>query len=107
MFRNKMDILQKKMTATKKFMLFTVGLIGGYWTTTRFHAGYCAPSGIWGLLQTPVLMGSPLCLAATEVLSKTSQVYVATWIGVVGSGIAWMWDICSSVGGRIQCKSKE
>ena len=91
---------QETMSSAKKFLLFTVSLVGAYWATAQFHARYCAPVGFWGFINTPITMGSPLCIGATEVLSKTSQVYAATWIGVIGTGVSWMWDKCGVVGGR-------
>ena len=96
---------QETMSSAKKFLLFTVSLVGAYWATAQFHASYCAPPGFWGFVNTPITMGSPLCIGATEVLSKTSQVYAATWLGVIGMGVSCMWDKCAVVGGRKLGKS--
>ena len=86
-------------TLPGKFALFTFSLVGAYWTATRFQAGYCAPEGFWGLLKTPLMMASPLCLVTSEVISKSSQVYTATWIGAIGTGVTWVWAKCSELGG--------
>ena len=83
-----------------KFALFTFSLVAAYWTATRFQARYCAPEGFWGLLKTPLMMASPLCLVTSEVISKSSQVYTATWIGAIGTSVTWVWDKCSELGGK-------
>ena len=84
---------------TSKFAGFTSGLVGLYWGVSQFHSNYCAPSGWGGLFQTAILMGSPACLIAVEVIAKTGEVYTALWYGTLATGASLMWDMCVKLGG--------
>lgn len=84
---------------TSKFAGFTSGLVGLYWGVSQFHSNYCAPSGWSGLFQTAILMGSPACLIAVEVIAKTGEVYTALWYGTLATGASLMWDMCVKLGG--------
>ena len=86
-------------TRTSKFAGFTSGLVGLYWGVSQFHSNYCAPSGLAGLFQTAILMGSPACLIAVEVIAKTGEVYTALWYGTLATGASLMWDMCVKLGG--------
>ena len=92
-------ILENRWSITTKFAGFTGGLVGLYWGVSQFHAHYCAPLGWRGFFQTAIMMGSPACLIAVEVIAKTGEVYTALWYGVLATGVSFMWDMCSKLGG--------
>lgn len=78
-----------------KFMGFTGGLVGGYWGVTQLHAYYCAPSGIYGFLQTALLMSTPVCRTCVSVLSNVDSIYGAAWTGALFSGMSLLKDVSS------------
>jgi hypothetical protein len=83
-----------------KFILFTVGLWSIHWSVAQFYVVYCAPPDWWGFLKTPLLMGNPVCLAGSQILAKSSEIYVGIWIGAFVSLLSGVWSICYSLGGK-------
>jgi len=76
-----------------KFLSFTGGLVGGYWGVTQLHAYYCAPSGLYGFLQTALLMSTPVCRTCISVLSNVDNIYGAAWTGALFSGMSLLKEI--------------
>ena len=86
------------MQSAKTFLILTLTLVGSYWSASQFHHGYCAPSGFWGLISTGVTMGSPICLAATEIISQASRIYAASWVAALGSVVSYIYEKTKDIG---------
>ena len=50
---------------------------------TQLHAYYCAPIGFWGLVTTPIMMGSPICIFFVNIIKHTSEIYSTIWLGLL------------------------
>ena len=81
------------LSNSQKLFLLAIGLVLIYWGVGRFHSYYCAPHGLWGLLQTPFLMGSPFCSASLQILSKATELYSAIWMLTVGTLFGFLYSI--------------
>tara|TARA_Y200000002_G_scaffold206670_1_gene170515 strand:+ start:1986 stop:2270 length:285 start_codon:yes stop_codon:yes gene_type:complete len=86
------------LKTAKAFGILTVILVGSYWSASQFHHGYCAPRGFWGLISTGLTMASPICMAATEIISQAARIYTASWVGVIGGVVACVWEKIKEAG---------
>ena len=43
-------------------------------------------------------MASPVCLAATEIISQAGRIYAASWVGAIGGVVAYVWEKTRSIG---------
>ena len=89
--------MSNTISTSQKIFIMTLGLVFSYWLTTRLHAHYCAPSGLYGLFWTPLMMGSPFCLAAIQIMNKTTEIYSAIWLGLIGSLFTFLYSIYESI----------
>ena len=48
------------------------------WSATRIYAYYCAPSGLYGYLQSFITMDSTLCKVVFAIISHTQLLYGAS-----------------------------
>lgn len=81
-----------------KFFFLVFCLNSTYWVTTQLHAKYCAPYGFWGILSTPIMMGSPICHFMVKIISHTSEIYATIWIGLVGMIVTSVYDFITQNG---------
>lgn len=72
-----------------------VGLIA--YSATHLYICFCAPTGIWGFVQSLVVMDSTFCQVLMGMIHHTQSLYGAmliaflfSLIGALGKGIAWM-----------------
>lgn len=65
---------------------FTVIL---HWSLVQLYTKYCAPVGIYGLLQTFITLGSPMCQFANTVQYELGKNYIAIWIGAGTACVTW------------------
>ena len=73
--------------------LFAAGIVHG--CVGNFYASYCVPHGIIGHLMGWVNMGSPACMAATQLMSWGHQFACAWWIGAVAIVISSVKNLVS------------
>jgi len=92
-------------SASAKFLGFTVGLVGSYWGVTQVHSYYCAPGGFYGMLQTALLMSTPICQTCLKVLNSVETIYSAAWAGVFFSVISGIKDISNKITNKNQVYS--
>ena len=76
-----------------KWLGFTGSMVGGYWCVTQLHAYYCAPSGFYGMIQTALLMSSPVCRTFVSIMSNIDSIYGAVWGGLFLSSMSFLSDI--------------
>ena len=86
------------LQTAKTFGILTVTLVGSYWSASQFHHAYCAPGGFWGLISTGVTMASPICLAATEIISQAARIYASSWVAIIGCIVAGVWEKTKEIG---------
>lgn len=86
------------LRTAKTFGILTITLVSSYWSASQFHHGYCAPTGFWGLISTGLTMASPVCLAATEIISQAGRIYAASWVGAIGGVVAYVWEKTRPIG---------
>lgn len=86
------------LQTAKTFGILIVTLVGSYWSASQFHHAYCAPGGFWGLISTGLTMASPICLAATEIISQAARIYAASWVGIIGGIVAGVWEKTKEIG---------
>ena len=67
------------------------------YSTTHIYICFCAPSGIWGFIQSLVVMDSTFCQILLALIHHSQSLYGAmmvaflfSLIGAMGKGIAWM-----------------
>lgn len=67
------------------------------YSTTHIYICFCAPSGIWGFIQSLVVMDSTFCQMLLGLIHHSQSLYGAmmvaflfSLIGAMGKGIAWM-----------------
>jgi len=67
------------------------------YSTTHIYICFCAPSGIWGFIQSLVVMDSTFCQVLLGLIHHSQSLYGAmmvaflfSLIGAMGKGIAWM-----------------
>lgn len=67
------------------------------YSTTHIYICFCAPSGIWGFIQSLVVMDSTFCQLLLGLIHHSQSLYGAmmvaflfSLIGAMGKGIAWM-----------------
>lgn len=66
---------------------FTVLL---HWSLVQLYSRYCAPWGIFGLLQTFITLGSPMCQFANTIQYELGKHYITIWIGTGTACITWI-----------------
>lgn len=65
---------------------FTVLL---HWSIVQLYAKYCVPWGFFGIMQTFITMGSPMCQFANTVQYELGNRYITIWIGAGTACITW------------------
>lgn len=72
-----------------------VGFIA--YTATHVYVCFCAPSGVWGFIQSLVIMDSTFCQMLMGLVHHSQSMYGAMMIaflfsivGAIGKGVAWM-----------------
>lgn len=72
-----------------------VGLIA--WSGTHLYMCFCAPTGVWGFVQSLVVMDSTFCQMLMALIQHTQTIYRGLMIaflfgivGVIGSGVSYM-----------------
>ena len=73
--------------------LFGAGIVHG--GVGNFYSSYCVPYGVMGYLMGWVNMGSPACMAATQLMSWGHQFACAWWVGVVAIVISSVKNLVS------------
>ena len=98
MIKSKYSNINMVLKTAKTFGILTVTLVGSYWSASQFHHAYCAPGGFWGLISTGLTMASPICLAATEIISQAARIYAASWVAIIGGIVAGVWEKTKEIG---------
>lgn len=67
------------------------------YSATHMYIGFCAPSGVWGFVQSLVVMDSTFCQILMGIIHHTQSLYgtilvafMFSLIGALGKGIAWV-----------------
>lgn len=67
------------------------------YTATHVYVCFCAPSGIWGFVQSLIVMDSTFCNLLLGLVHHAQSMYGAmmvaflfSLIGAIGKGVAWM-----------------
>ena len=51
------------MNKITKLVTSIMGVSLSHWGLVRIYTYICQPSGLWGMLASPLLLGSPMCMA--------------------------------------------
>lgn len=67
------------------------------YSTTHIYICFCAPSGVWGFIQSLIVMDSTFCQVLLGLIHHSQNLYGAmmiaflfSLIGAMGKGIAWI-----------------
>jgi len=67
------------------------------WSATHIYVCFCAPQGVWGFIQSLVVMDSTFCQILMSLIQHTQSLYGAMMIaflfsivGAIGKGVAWI-----------------
>lgn len=67
------------------------------YSATHLYVCFCAPTGIWGFVQSLVIMDSTFCQTLMSLVHHTQSLYGAmmlaflfSLIGGISKGISWM-----------------
>lgn len=66
------------------FVIPFVSSFSVHYAATHIYAAMCAPLSLWGILQSAVLTGSPICAAILGVINHTHNAYGAVILGISG-----------------------
>ena len=80
-------IFVKLQMAFATIMAFVIPFVTSFTThyaATHIYAAMCAPLSLWGILQSAVLTGSPICSAILGVINHTHNAYGAIILGISG-----------------------
>jgi hypothetical protein len=69
-------------------IVFVTGFI--HWFLVNLYINYCAPSGIRGILQTFVSLGSPLCQFINMIQYELARHYITIWAAGATAILAWI-----------------
>jgi hypothetical protein len=73
-----------------------VGLAFVAWSGTQLYVVYCAPSGVFGFVQSLVTMDSSPCQALFSVIHHSQSLYSATIGALLFAFISFLGSFCSS-----------
>lgn len=72
-----------------------VGFIA--YSATHIYVCFCAPQGVWGFVQSLIMMDSTFCQMLLGLVHHTQSLYGAMMIaflfsiiGAIGKGISWI-----------------
>lgn len=67
------------------------------YSATHIYVCFCAPSGVWGFIQSLVMMDSTFCQMLLGLVHHSQSLYGAMMIaflfsivGGIGKGVSWM-----------------
>ena len=69
-------------------IVFVTGFI--HWFLVNLYINYCAPSGIRGILQTFISLGSPLCQFINTVQYELARHYITICAAGATAILAWI-----------------
>jgi len=83
-------IVNKFATAVFQFsgIVFGTGFI--HWILVNLYITQCAPSGIHGILQTFISLGSPLCQFINTVQYELARHYITIWATGATAILSWI-----------------
>jgi hypothetical protein len=61
-----------------------------HWSLVQVYSTYCVQWGIFGLLQTFITLGSPMCQFANTVQYELGKHYITIWIGAGTACVTWL-----------------
>ena len=71
------------------FSLIVTSTVFIHWFLVQLYSAYCVPYGIFGLLQTFITLGSPMCQFANTVQYELGKHYITIWIGAGTACVSW------------------
>lgn len=69
-------------------IIFFTGFI--HWLLVNLYIHNCAPSGIRGMLQTFISLGSPMCQFINMVQYELARHYITIWAAGATAILAWI-----------------
>ena len=81
------------MVGKLMFWIFAAGIIHS--GIANFYSSYCVPHGVMEHLMGWVTMGSPACMASTQLMSWGHQFACAWWVGAAGIVISSVKNMVS------------
>ena len=61
-----------------------------HWALVQLYSTYCVPWGFFGLLQTFITLGSPMCQFANTVQYELGKHYITIWVGAGVACVSWL-----------------
>ena len=80
-----------------KFSVFTLLLIISYWCIVQVYAYYCAPPGFYGIVQSALLMSTPICRTFVSILSNLDGVYSTIWASLLVTMLSTLTNISNKI----------
>ena len=68
-----------------------------HWFLVQLYATYCVPYGIFGILQTFITLGSPMCQFANTVQYELGKHYITIWVGAGTACVTWILSTFKNV----------
>jgi hypothetical protein len=81
-----------------------LGLAFVAWSGTQMYVVYCAPSGIFGFVQSLVTMDSSPCQALFSVINHSQSLYSATVASLMVAFISFLGSFCARPGVQVPPK---
>jgi len=50
-----------------------------HWISITIYSNYCAPSNLYEVFTSMIVVGSPICSVLLTIAEKTSSLYITTW----------------------------
>ena len=73
----------------KPVCVFLLTISSVHWFSIWFLYNYCQSSGLFGLLQHSIMLGSPACNFINNVQLSLSNYYITIWTSAAASCVAW------------------
>ena len=67
--------------------IFTISSV--HWCSIWFLYNYCQVSGLFGLLQHSIMLGSPVCHFVNHVQLSLSNHYITIWTCTAATCVSW------------------
>lgn len=87
-------IIEYSKTAIKSpigmFSLIVSSTVFLHWFLVQLYSTYCVPWGIFGLFQTFITLGSPMCQFANTVQYELGRHYITIWVGAGTACVTWL-----------------
>jgi hypothetical protein len=91
-----MNIISRETLQSNSIMMITsaVGLAFVAWSGTHMYVMFCAPSGLFGFVQSLVTMDSSPCQALFSVIHHSQTLYSATVGALLVGFISFLGSFC-------------